>query len=685
MLDPLAPLAAKAEEAWSALGKNTRVLIEAQRGSNRAAFLERLEGLLGGDVAVRVDVPPFDDVDAPLHALLQAAARLGAEDVHAATRDGEPIRDRARAIAHSLAGRQKVLLLWLPYARLPRDPDEPGAQIRYLRAEDLLGGWLSVEALKIVILFSNDAIIKQAMGGEGLDRWSRVSLEAPRLTYGEIDDSSWGTFNQYARKLRDALHRRQNPITLTPAQTRLLVGLIALGASPSFLLNNMILRGHAKLEDRLCESLQRDPVLREGALRIAQARAPIPRETALQLARIPEQYAPLVTECIGDGGEMFRVPELLRSALNGLRRGPADAGVQARAHIAIADYHQSLDGAPSPGGALSGMVHWLEKVHHLGQSGSAGKARWAALDLPNRELYWDRARSLSVDHRDFLGAAELYRECIHRFDAHDAYAWHYLGFNLDRAGAERAEAERAFRKAVALRPDHPWYNGRLVTFLIEQARFRDADQAWQEALERVDPTGEGVLQAPWLFDEFYRWIVKAWLRMGEVRRARAAFDTIPWHMLDQSPKLEDLREELEDAEEAVALGESVYPSSTPMSDRWVQPADVVPNQSQDGLSLKAWFPGRVSSVDEEGVHLALAVPDPEPEKRRLIVRTLSPKEWTQLGFCSMAEAAERFVLVAIYEGERGEEVVRIHPVSDSARRRAPDEADPLRYFRKSHA
>lgn len=684
MLEPLAPLAAKAEEARSALSKGARVVIEAQPGSGQAILLDQLTGLLGRQATVRVDVPPFDDVDAPLHALLQAAAQLGAEDVHAATQDSEPLRDRARTIAQSLAKHQKVLLLWLPYARLPpRDTDDPGAQIRYRRAEDLLGGWLSIEALKIVILLGSDAIIKQTTG-EGLEQWQRVSLEVPRFTAEEIGNSSWGTFDQYAKKLRDALHRRRNPLTLTPVQTRLLVGLVALGESPAVLLNNMAPHGHAQLEKLLCESLKQDRALRDGALRIAQARAPIPREVALQLSRIPEQYAPLVTECIGDGGDMFRAPESLRSALNRLRKGPADAGVQAKAHIAIADYHQSLDGAPSPGGALFGMVHWLEKVHHLGQSGPAGKARWTALDLPNRELYWDRARSLSVDHRDFLGAAELYRECIRRFDPGDAYAWHYLGFNLDRAGAERTEAERAFRKAVALRPDHPWYNGRLVTFLIEQARFRDADQAWQEALERVDPTGEGVLQAPWLFDEFYRWIVKAWLRMGEVRRARAAFDTIPWHMLDQRTKLEDLREELEDAEEAVALGESVYPSSTPMSDRWVQPADVVPNQSQDGLSLKAWFPGRVSSVDEEGVHLALAVPDPEPEKRRLIVRTLSPKEWTQLGFCSMAEAAERFVFVAIYQDDRGE-VARIHPVPDSARRRAPDEADPLRYFRKPSA
>lgn len=50
-----------------------------------------------------------------------------------------------------------------------------------------------------------------------------------------------------------------------------------------------------------------------------------------------------------------------------------------------------------------------------------------SLELPARELYWDRARSLSVEHRDYLGAAELYRECLRRFDDRDAYAWHYLG------------------------------------------------------------------------------------------------------------------------------------------------------------------------------------------------------------------------------------------------------------------
>ncbi|MCC6558558.1 MAG: hypothetical protein IT372_36955, partial [Polyangiaceae bacterium] len=265
-----------------------------------------------------------------------------------------------------------------------------------------------------------------------------------------------------------------------------------------------------------------------------------------------------------------------------------------------------------------------------------------------------------------------------RFDDRDAYAWHYLGYNLDRAGRQRREAEHAFRAAVEIRPDHPWYNGRLVTFLIEQARFRDAEQEWSRAVLRMDPHGEHVLTSPWLAREVHQWVVRAWLRFGEVRRARSVFDDIPEEPFCDQGWYRDLQHALLDAEEAVRLGESVYPAEMPMDKRWTLPTDLVSEHDAMGRPLRHWFPGRVVGFDDLGIHTALAVPEKDPSARRIIARTLSIEEWRQHGFCPAEEAEGKYLVLAIYvDPEGGEEVVQILPLPHRAR--APDE-DEIRHL-----
>jgi len=363
-------------------------------------------------------------------------------------------------------------------------------------------------------------------------------------------------------------------------------------------------------------------------------------------------------------------------------QGPsADAAV----HLALADYHQSLDGAAGPMAASRHIVHWLEKAHGLSLSGPLGAARWQQLERPTRELYWDRARSDSYDHHQYLAAAELYQECIERFDRSDAYSWHYLGYNLDRAGVRRKEAERAFRKAVELRPEHPWYNGRLVTFLIGQARFRAAQDEWRSALERMDPDGEYVAESPWLAQEVHRHVVKAWLRFGEVRRAREVLDDIPAESFLEEQWYQNLRESVEDAEEALRLGESVYPSTTKMSERWIVPREVLMQAPADH-ALRSWFPGRVAAVDSNGIHLALGVPHEDADKRRLLSRTLTPAEWQRYAGVDPEEGT--FVFLAIYQDVADPQgIVRIFR-QPSQLPRFHDEAElqtTLRYLRGTRA
>lgn len=686
LTDPTA-LDAKAEEVRGALGQGSRVQVMAVPGTGRRALLRCLEEKLGEE-AVSVAMPPLDDVDASLHGLLQAASALGKGAVEGATEDKCTLRDRALKVGQDLAASHRCLLVWIPSSWDPgENAPTPDAELRHSRAEELLSGWFAASSLRIVLIMSagSEKLVERA--SQGISAWRSMRLDSPRVTASALEPAeAWGAYAGAADALRKALEKRPH-LTCTPLQTRLLVGLVGLGEQPAGLLDWLVPRRHSSfaLERLLCETLDapKHRTLKKSLQRFLRARLPLPREVVARITQVPKEHAPLLTECITAGGAEVQVTESVRRAsVKEFRRPLPDPAT----HLALADYHEKLDGAASPAGAFRHITHWLEKTHQLGRSGPEGAERWRALDLPSRELYWDRARSLSAEHRRYLEAAELFRECLERFDERDAYSWHYRGYNLDCAGAQRKAAEHAFREAVRLRPTHPWYNGRLVTFLIDQARFRDADQEWQQVLTRIDPDGEAAFRAPWLLREIHRWVVKAWLRSGEVRRAQEVFDDIPDLGLDEAPWIRELRQDLEDAEEAERLGESVYPAETPIAERWRRPEALVSEQDQLGHPLLSWYPGRIVAVDEEGVHAALATHAEDPKQQRLIARTLSADEWARYGFCPAAEAEGRFILLAVYGPEGEGESVKIIPVQHHA---APvDERElqrELRYLERTPA
>src|SRR6185312_15085800 len=116
-------------------------------------------------------------------------------------------------------------------------------------------------------------------------------------------------------------------------------------------------------------------------------------------------------------------------------------------------------------------------------------------------------------------AATVYEECMKRF-GEDPYSAHYLGFNIDRAGRQAPErlpeAERWLRLAVDLDEGNPWWNGRLVTFLIREARYIAARSEWFKAVERIDPENERVRRDSWLASHVHYWVASEWLEQGQV-------------------------------------------------------------------------------------------------------------------------------------------------------------------------
>jgi len=128
---------------------------------------------------------------------------------------------------------------------------------------------------------------------------------------------------------------------------------------------------------------------------------------------------------------------------------------------------------------------------------------------------------------------------------------------------------------------------------------RSRPRAWSAALEAIDPERQRVKESPWLSLHFHQWVVRAWLDVGNVARARRPFGLIPEHFGLTELKLKELKWRLEDAEEAELLAESVYPVNVDPARRWRQPQG-------EGRRCHCWASGPGVSADKNGVVVVMA-------------------------------------------------------------------------------
>lgn len=627
LLDP-DDVEARWQDIVSQLDTTTRLIVHGPTGSGRTLILERL----ASRCFICADPPPLNDTDASLHALTQLASALGEEGIAIAHDGARPLRERAHEIARRLADGQRSIALRMPSSwKLGGESesrDGPDSAVWRRSAIQILDALCEQEAIKIILLVASPRDLHFDTSPR-TSPWTRINLGPRRIAASALNDlSGFANYEPAARFVAQAIKRASR--LPSPLQFRVAVALRALGRfgeRDTELLEPSV-SGSVVLENRLVRALAAAPDLGRAAYRFALARRPLTRTQTLAIAELEPEHEPLLTQCLAYGHDTVRMHERIRDAVQHLGRERALRKelreVTPAAHHHLARIHASADGTSNVIQSRNPLA-WLERAHHLAGSGSLGRDEWNALELTSRELYWDRARSLSLSGSR-LEAADVYRKCLSLFGADDDYAQHYLGFNLDRAGQPTKEAMDAYRQAVALDGDNPWWNARLVTALIDQALFVSARRQWLIALENVDPTGERVIRDGWLALNLHRWVVQSWLDQGEVEFAREAFDAIPPSVVESADALRLLEERLLDAEEARDLGESVYPASVSASERWLHPRHLK-DVNDRGSPLRTWYPGRVVSTSDEGVVIVFAVPDPDPDRRRVKLRDMTTGEW----------------------------------------------------------
>lgn len=619
---------------------HSRVLVTGPTGSGRTSLLHQLANR---DAFVGVEPPPLSDPDAVLHALVQMAAKLGRETLGIAQDAKRSISERTELVLDENAARGRVVAFRVPSSWTPGRSRgaSPGHQLLGERTAQLLRTFAQHGSARRVLLVGDPGGLPF-----DLEPWRQHLL--PRMVLDSRTLEHLDGFGAYAEQA-SRVAERCGELPITPLQFRLAVGLEALGAFSEAEADVLASAGSSLhvLQNRLMRALVARPELAASAYRLAMARRPVPVAQLAELTRVPDEHAPLLEHCLAYGSTGVRMHEVVRSGVANLRREPRLRGAlfntEEDSHGRYARHHGLLDGTSSMLDSAS-PLDWLERVHHLGHAGPEAEDEWASLELASREQYWDRGRALSR-HGHHADAAEVYRVCLQRFGERDAYAQHYRAFNLDRGAGAFEVARSAYAKAVEIDPSNPWWNGRLVTFLIRNAQFLAARRTWGEALTNVDPNDVEVHSDDgWLAKHLHRWVVTAWLEVGQVELAREAFDAIPLELVAAHELLRDLEHRLLDAEEARDLGESVYPASIPPSERWQGPRHL-PDE-RDGQSLRAWYPGRVIEADASGVLIVFAVPHAEEAQRRVKSRTLSLKEWS----AASGSRATGFIEIGSYEG-----------------------------------
>lgn len=673
------PMRLKAEQAADLLSlPKSFVWLYGGQGAGRDVVLEALQERFPDKLAV-LRAAPLTSPDAVAHARLQLAVLARDSSISLDLLPGSTVETLAASLRH-LQKRDRILVL-----RTHPTWDDPGAVEQTLadRAASFIRqlGFALREVPMLRVLVLANSRRRGALRELGRRAQTELNLAIPELDARALEDETpWCSLSGDFRHVRDGLGGNRP----TPSQLRLGVALVSLGDPPAEvarLLRSLVNQEHAQLEpliQRLRPRLAhhgRAPILRRAAF----ARFALPWDKLLAAVPELEELEDLVRVGLGyetsDGRVRLSEP-VRRALLSDGSRPERLADADLNTHARFAQTWAQLDGVASPQMLEpSRVIPWLEKMHHRCHSGGHTREYLETLDLPAPEFYWDMGRALSREQERFEDAALVYRRCWQKFE-HDDYAHHYYAWNLDRAARQPEEVEHHYRLAIEERSDNVWWHARLCTFLIHRARFRDAEETFRQALVTLDPAEVEVHRDARFARSLHRWVVEAWLGMGEVERAREVLALIPTEVVSGNDVLQALAARVADAVEAMELGESVYPASLPIEERWRQPPFVP--EEEDGRTLVAWHPGRVRRVDEVGVELVYVESPEQPDVRELHGLELSLADWRAWARGRLPET-DAFVIVAEYA--QGLKRLFHWPVRrlDANRTLVNEELDSLRY------
>jgi hypothetical protein len=303
-----------------------KLIVRSAIGAGRHTLARNLAEELAAHV---VEFPPYDDLDSPLHGLIQLASAAGA--LRASGGGRGVLLAEALEAAGGLADGNRPVVLLIP---APIGPGNDTELSTPAEIDDIVRSIGSVSRLRVIVLAT------PAHRADWFEASTALDLATPKVGASDLDPQQLP--DRFAHAAADL--RRWMSATgwaSTPIEARLQVGLIAMGDRPAAL----ALRLEALARKMAVQLTTRFRTIGPAVRRLLVARRPLPVPTVAKISGIESDWLPLLTTCIGYGDTAIRVSEVTRQVL--LDALDASAEELESAHEALADYHAGLDGAPS--------------------------------------------------------------------------------------------------------------------------------------------------------------------------------------------------------------------------------------------------------------------------------------------------------------------------------------------------
>ena len=651
------PLNDCVEQTEAQLKSGRLVWVQGQNGSGRNVFASRFAASHAKTASVALLQDSCHDVS--IDALYRLAAQLDNNTKRRSLlQDWPDLSLAAKELADTLVEEDRTVILRIPHTwtTTGRDKFEHTSQVwvreQRHRLREFIKPLITHSELRLVLITGVSANRDRL----GLPlHISPIVLPRPVTNQEALTDKvRWGSYTAHAAQLAEHIETLGSPL---PSLVRFAIGLLRLGHALGTVLQTLQKPPATSAESmaRMLLATSQNPEhewLQLVVKRLLVARRSLGKEDALRLTGVPKEHTPMVTECLAYGDGELRMGSLSREHLNVL----VDQD-DSESHKVFAEHYQDLDGVLNIRDAEQQAIGpWLEKTHHLSQclDDPWANDEWHKLTLPSRTFYWNRGRTLSRVHKRFREAADVFDQCKSRWPD-DAYAWHYYAYNLERALGDRGEVNQGYQRAISLDKDHPWWRSRYICFLIDQGRTEEAQTAWKAAARHFDPDGENAGSG--IEQQLHYHVANKWLAEGYAEEASAVLESIPARLREQTDRMKRLQHWITDALEVEELGESLYPPSTPIERRWRTPQ--VLRDTLRGLPLSAWYPGRVTYVDDTQVNIAFADPLEADHERHVHDLRLSAEQWTQTSNLDLEEASDLYLEIGVYgEGEQALRVVR---------------------------
>ncbi len=577
-MEPLTPRAAADVVLEGLDAQKRRFSIVGRQGSGKSSTLDAIGAGLRDRDTYFVRVGLSHDQDAPFAALVDLASQLSRssfELLDLVCNSRVSWRDKLTAVTNALVAAAPVVLF-----DEPRSPGTSlGRGVFASCAHELSHAILSAEKLQVVA--------GEQTHGTFVPSHTVVSVRPTSLPR-QVLERNWSN-SDLAAAAADLLKQDVEGLErYSPLELRLAVASVARGTSA----RDLVKKRWSPPE--LVRTAIDTDALRTAVAELALYRMGAPLEVVQEQYAKDGLFAFLSDVVFIESPAGAIVHDVIAYEARDHRWLP-EPGSE-RAHAKIAAWHkEQFESARNVSDVVKATRHEMEVIHHLTESRDATAVLSASVFFS--EQYDLLGKELSIAKR-YDDAVTAYERALEH-DSNDAYAHHYLAYNLDAQGKQPSRVKTAYEKARELRPERARYHGRYATFLVTVGRMGEAQDAWAQALSQL--AYDDGLDPALLVQQIYAPLAALLLHRGELDFAEQVLCAFPRFFREKAAyrALELRLELLREVEDET----NVFPPALARELRWKQPALF---DKLDSRKIVRYRPGRICSVTERGVRVLMA-------------------------------------------------------------------------------